>query len=299
MCGLFVVKGKIANTNQVIKMLENIKYRGPDNTSVFSDKDVVVGHNRLKILDLSDDSNQPMHSKCGRYIIAYNGEIYNFKELIKKFDLIVTSNSDTEVLLELYAKVGKEMLNELNGMFAFVIYDLNHNDFFVARDRLGVKPLYTWSDGNSMIFSSEVSSIVDYANLSKIDEVGIRQYRKLRSFFNGHTLYEGVKMFPPGSYFTNGVYFKYWESIFENKEPPEDAELLDLIYDAVKLRLVSDVPIGSFLSGGLDSSIISKISSVDNTWSAAPSSGGNVKVTSADNVGACILTLLVPSSESS
>jgi asparagine synthase (glutamine-hydrolysing) len=267
MCGLFVVKGKIADNNNVLNTLHNIKYRGPDNTSIFSDKDVVIGHNRLKILDLSDNSNQPMHSKCGRYVIAYNGEIYNFKDLIKKFNLVVSSNSDTEVLLELYVKHGKEMLNELNGMFAFVIYDLKHKDFFVARDRLGVKPLYTWSDGNSIIFSSEISSIVDYANLSKIDEIGIRQYRKLRSFFNGHTFYEGVKMFPAGSYCINGIYSKYWESIFENREAPKDEELLDLIYDAVKLRLVSDVPIGSFLSGGLDSSIITKISAVDNTWS--------------------------------
>ena len=299
MCGLFVVKGKIADTNDVLKTLYKIKYRGPDNTSVFSNNDVVIGHNRLSILDLSDNSNQPMHSKCGRYVIAYNGEIYNFKALIKKFNLIVSTNSDTEVLLELYSKYGKEMLNELNGMFAFVIYDLKQDDFFVARDRLGVKPLYTWSDGKSMIFSSEISSIIDFANLSKIDEVGVRQYRKLRTFFNGHTLYEGIKIFPPGSYFTSGIYSKFWEPIFENKEPPGDEELFDLIYDAVKLRLVSDVPIGSFLSGGLDSSIITKISSVENTWSVGFEVANEFSYAEivSINLGSCLKNILIDHEE--
>ena len=127
MCGLFVVKGKIANTNQVIKMLENIKYRGPDNSSVFSDKDVVVGHNRLKILDLSDDSNQPMHSKCGRYIIAYNGEIYNFKSLsneLNKNGHYDSGKSDTETLFNFLFQYGLEKtISKIDGMYAFAFFD--------------------------------------------------------------------------------------------------------------------------------------------------------------------------------
>lgn len=267
MCGFIVSKGNKCNIDKFSKCLKNAKYRGPDNSDIYSHNNVIIGHNRLKIIDLSNNSNQPMLSSCGVYVIAYNGEIYNASELAKKYKLNLITSSDTEILLQLYILRGSKVLAELNGMFSFVIYNNISEELFAARDRLGVKPLYFFSLSGQIYFSSDIRSIVELADSNEIDEIGLRQYKKLRTFFNNHTLYKNIISFPSGCYYENGRIYKYWDCDFSRKEQPKDEHLFELIYDAIKLRMVSDVPVGSYLSGGLDSSIISAVSEVKNTWS--------------------------------
>jgi asparagine synthase (glutamine-hydrolysing) len=267
MCGFVVTKGIISDLDKVSQSLQCMKYRGPDDTSIYSSEDLIMGHNRLKIQDLSDNANQPMHSSCGRYVVVYNGEIYNFIELSMKYCLEPKTYSDTEVLLELYVKIGSKLLDEVNGMFSFVIYDKYTSTLFVARDRLGVKPLYMYLSSGSECYSSEVKPIVDLTGTNDIDDVGIRQYRKMRTFFRGHTIYDKIKEFPAGCYLENGVIKRYWSCEFGYKDPPSSSELEELLYDTVKIRMVSDVPVGSYLSGGLDSSFIAAVSKVSDTWS--------------------------------
>jgi asparagine synthase (glutamine-hydrolysing) len=158
------------------------------------------------------------------------------------------------------------MLNWLNGMFAFVIINTETNNFFAARDRLGVKPLYWYSKNGNVILSSEIAPIIELTGESQKDEIGIRQYRKLRTFFNNRTLYKNIKMFPAGHYLENNKLQKYWELPLEEKQPPSDEELKFLIEDAVNLRCISDVPVGSYLSGGLDSTIVAALSGKPHTW---------------------------------
>lgn len=243
-------------------------HRGPDAAGNFCETGVhKLGHNRLKILDLDDRSNQPFWSKDKRYVVIYNGEIYNYKELAAKYHLDLQTTSDTEVVLSLYLLLGPKMLNLLNGMFAFIIVDTEKNSWFAARDRLGVKPLYFSRKGNGpFIIASEISPILSLLDKFNFDELGLRQYRKLRTFFNGRTAYREISMFPAGHYLLDGKFTRYWQLPEGEQPPPGDEELGELIKTAVNYRCISDVPVGSYLSGGLDSTIVAGLAEKPHTW---------------------------------
>lgn len=276
MCGIYGTTFRYDETTLKAK-LDRIKFRGPDNTgikhySVPEDKELILGHNRLSIIDLNTRSNQPMDYN-GIISIVFNGEIYNHKELRSVYlaDADLSTCSDTEIICALYEKMGISLLNHLNGMFSFVIYDHRKRFLFGARDRLGKKPLYYRLSNRSIEFSSQLSPIV-LGNRFTIDEQARKLYLLLSYIPDPYTIYKEVQKLRAGHYFTYSITDhtfrerEYW-NIFSNSckfdiphsygEAKETVK--ELLYDSVKKRLVSDVPIGLFLSGGIDSSLVTAI----------------------------------------
>ena len=266
MCGILYASQGVSR-ERFMKALGLMRHRGPDGEPGYLERgSAKLGHNRLKVLDLDDRSAQPFFSRDGRYALIYNGEVYNYRELASKHGITQRKSSDTEVIAELYGLLGPRMLCELNGMFAMVILDTDTGSLFVARDRLGVKPLYWAKGGTGIVIASEIAPVVELTGRTALDEFGLRQYRKLRAFFNGRTAYRGIETFPAGHYMLNGVMKRYWELPEGPQPPPEDEELLGLIKSAVEIRRVSDVPAGAYLSGGLDSTLVTALSGLKDTW---------------------------------
>jgi asparagine synthase (glutamine-hydrolysing) len=263
MCGILFTNYKSVTNKSFNKALKLMNHRGPDYQNSVEVNGSYMGHNRLSVIDLNHRSNQPFSRE--KLHIIYNGELYNYQELTKRFKLNVKTSSDTEVVLLMYQKLGPKCLNYFNGMFAFVIYDENTDDIFVARDRLGIKPLYYNIKGKNLLFSSEIAPILEISP-EEFDDFGIRQYRKLRMTVKNYTVYNNIKFFPAGHYWLNGRMYKYWDLCIDDREPPSDEELSELIKSAVIARKVSDVPVGSYLSGGLDSTILSYILKPTHTW---------------------------------
>ena len=271
MCGItgYISKEKL-NTEAMLNVLH---HRGPDHKQGYSDyfnnKHVFLGHTRLSILDLSDNGNQPMFSNDKQIVMVFNGEIYNFEKLKNtyfKADLF-HSKTDTEVILKLYEKFGIQFIKELNGDFAISIYDKRVNKIFLIKDRVGVKPLYYYTDNNKFVFGSEIKTILASGIKPTLAEDELLNYFVFKYTPKNNTLYKNIFRVPPASYieynlekesFTTHTYWK----IEKNKEYSNlsynDAKetLYHLVEDSTKSRLISDVPIGNFLSGGLDSSII-------------------------------------------
>lgn len=272
MCGLLFSSVPGLTNERFLTGLKLMSHRGPDALEVRNiGHEIKIGHCRLSILDLDSRSNQPFYSNNGHYVIIYNGEIYNFRELAQKHNIELRTTSDTELVLELYLKLGPSMLSELIGMFSIIIIDTRDFSYFVARDRLGVKPLYVHSSPKGEIFSSEIRPILEFLPTVKWDHFALEQYRGLRGFFNNRTPYSDIEMFPAGTYSLNGKRVRYW-SLPEIEQPaPSDDELADLLFSAVKYRMISDVEVGSFLSGGVDSSLIAALGKVTHTWTAGMS----------------------------
>lgn len=266
MCGILCTINMAIEKDVFMDGLRLMTHRGPDAFGYFSCDGVQFGHNRLKILDLDDRSNQPFFSSDGNYVIIFNGEIYNYRELASEKGLHCRTTSDTEVLVELYAKYGARMLSWLNGMFAFVIFDRRKKELFIARDRLGIKPLYWLKMGEKLIVSSEINAIRHIWGKVTIDKFALRQYRKMRTFFNDRTLYKEIQVFPAAHYFEQRKINAYWDLPEGEQSPPSDDELYALIASAVKYRCLSDVPVGSYLSGGLDSTIVAGLADKPDTW---------------------------------
>ncbi len=244
-----------------------MEHRGPDRAICYESFDnMQLGHNRLKILDLDDRSNQPFTSADGAHVVIFNGEIYNYRELAKKHQLLLKTTSDTEVIVELFTKLGPSMLKEFNGMFSIIIVNKKTKSIFIARDRLGVKPIYIYRHGQYITVASEIAAILELMDKIDFDPIGIRQYRKLRTFFNGHTLYKNIEMFPAGYYYLNSQTTPYWKLPYGTQKPPTDHEIRDLVTSAVNYRCISDVPVGSYLSGGLDSTIVAGLADKPYTW---------------------------------
>lgn len=263
MCGILAYIGEKITKKDFLSSLEKMDHRGPNHTGYEFYDGVMLGHKRLSIIDLSTAANQPYKHKD--YSVIFNGEIYNYIELKKKYRLNTKTSSDTEVLLLLYIKYGKDCLKMLNGMFSFVIYNQKTKEIFAARDRLGIKPLFIYEKNNEIIFSSEIASILNLRS-SDFDNFGLRQYRKLRMTLKGHTIYKDISYFPAGSYYLNKKIVKYWELDPTSSRNPKDDELEFLINDAVNLRKRSDVSIGTYLSGGLDSTILTYLLKPNHTW---------------------------------
>ncbi|MAJ24214.1 MAG: asparagine synthase (glutamine-hydrolyzing) [Rickettsiales bacterium] len=239
---------------------QRLKARGPDAKGTWIDKNSYFLHTRLKILDLSKESAQPM--KKDNYIICFNGEIYNFKdikeELIKKGHSFI-SNGDTEVLITAWIEWGDAMLEKLDGMFSFVIWDVKNKNLFLARDRFGKKPLAYCIKNNSIYFSSDIKSLNYIISGGEVNKEAIHSLLRFRFIHEPMTIYENFKKLPSGTFMTFNQYgstIRNWFTFKLSKKNNKNLNLKTLINNSVKKRLLSDVPIGLFLSGGIDSAII-------------------------------------------
>jgi asparagine synthase (glutamine-hydrolysing) len=284
MCGINGIVSKSSNNNimaHLQSMNNQIIHRGPNDTGVFvnSTNTIALGMQRLSIIDLNG-GKQPMQSTDGNITIVFNGEIYNFLELRKK--LIsegvkdFKTDSDTEIILRGYEKFGIDFIEQLNGMFAIAIYDERNNKLFLIRDRVGEKPLYYWMVDGQFVFCSELKSLLEYFRLSNlrkpiISNTGLNLFFSLTFIPAPHTIYEEVYKLQPGHILIMDLVefsveqIKYWNvQLFDKKDLNLDyslaqKQLQNLLYDAVEKRMISDVPYGAFLSGGVDSSIITAI----------------------------------------
>ncbi|MBS8273442.1 asparagine synthase (glutamine-hydrolyzing) [Thalassospira tepidiphila] len=282
MCGLtgyLNLNGSPASARIVQAMAQNIAHRGPDDDGVYTSGAIALAHRRLSIIDLSSAGHQPMMSPCNRFTIVYNGEIYNFQELraeLQSKGLSFVSQSDTEVLLRGFEYWGDKVVEKLNGMFAFAVWDSLSQCLFLARDRYGVKPLYLGVAGKTLLFGSEVKSFFPHPSFHVgLDENGLREYFTFQNLFSERTLFQNVSLLPPGHFIwvdlnsSNDKIRKpvqYWDYHFENPQKVhsrgEYLEELDRLFiQAVSRQLVSDVDIGSYLSGGMDSGSITAIAS--------------------------------------
>ena len=266
MCGIL---GQVSENPINCELFQNnllkLQHRGPDDFGIYTDSNIALGHTRLTILDVTNNGHQPMISQCQKYIIVYNGEIYNFsdiKEDLEDKNYKFNSNSDTEIILNGYIEYKELIVNKLNGMFAFAIYDKEKKRIFLARDRSGIKPLYYYQDEKTFSFSSELKTLNNFSSVINFD--GEVLFLLLGYIPEPMTIYENIFSFPPGfyGYYSNKKLvatafdeYKFGPKIAEDyNEITEDIN--DLLYKSVKRNLISDVPIGIFLSGGLDSSVI-------------------------------------------
>ncbi|MGO1788325.1 MAG: asparagine synthase (glutamine-hydrolyzing) [Sphingobacterium sp.] len=245
-----------------------ILHRGPDAGGVYIDPHIGLVHRRLSIIDLTSAGNQPMESATGRYVICFNGEIYNYRKLRSELEeegIQFQTHTDTEVLLALFEKYGEECLGFLNGMFAIAIWDKTKRELFLARDRLGKKPLYYFQAAGEFGFGSEIKALKQLPFLrTDIRMDALKDFFVYQYIPDPKSIYKQIYKLPPGHWMkTDGrslTIKQYWDVDFSKHSMAsvEDitAELYDLVEDAVRLRMVSDVPLGAFLSGGIDSSAI-------------------------------------------
>lgn len=271
MCGIngvYKFSGNSYDPNIIAKMNDTLAQRGPDAEGIFTDDHIFLGHRRLAILDPTEQSNQPFKSHDGRYIMVFNGEVYNFKSIKAELtDYPFTTTSDTEVVLAAYIKYGENCLRMFNGMFAFAIWDTVDKKLFIARDRLGIKPLYYVLNNDEIIFSSSIKSILA-SNLvnRKISEEGLVDYLRYQTVHAPYTIIEGLFMLMPGQQITlseemEPKFKTYWnptKDFYKASNSLSDVQdqVQNKLSESVERRLVSDVPFGAFLSGGIDSSII-------------------------------------------
>lgn len=278
MCGIvgkIKLNDKPVIHSEITAMVQALIHRGPDNQGIYCKGSVGLGHSRLSIIDLSVSGHQPMASYDGKTWITFNGEIYNFNELrsdLEKDDYIFRSKTDTEVILALYKKYGENCLNFLRGMFAFAIWDEDTQRLFMARDRIGKKPLKYYYDPSQQIFifASEIKAILKNTEVKKeINHEALDHYLSLQYIPSPLTIFRSIYKLPPAHYLTlqDGKIEikKYWWLDFNKKSVLTEDEwkksILDKLREAVSLRMISDVPLGAFLSGGIDSSAIVAIMS--------------------------------------
>ena len=273
MCGLFGGTGAFASKLSTYDE-DTLRHRGPDvyKTRHVEADELILGHHRLSILDLSDNGSQPMQSKCKRYYIVYNGECYNYKILKHKYKIETTSGSDTEIILELFAQIGASVLNELDGMFALVIYDSFEKTMILARDTYGQKPLYYSVRDNSICFSSELRLFYsDLLKFKRLDKNSLKEYLTYGVVSAPHTLISDVKKIAPGhvinfNLISGELQISALKHI-QKSRPIQDAlesteeNLEKALCEAVRMQLEADVEVGVLLSGGLDSSLVCSIAS--------------------------------------
>jgi asparagine synthase (glutamine-hydrolysing) len=280
MCGItgimcFNLVGKF-NKIHISAATRSLEKRGPDHQDVYADEWVGLGHRRLSIIDTSSIAHQPMWDESKRYCIIFNGEIFNYRELKNELHargVTFFSHSDTEVLLKLFIHEKENCLIRINGFFSFCVYDKHEQTFFLARDRYGIKPLLYVFDEDKFIFASEMKTILQYGIQKEIDYTSLFTYLQLNYIPAPDTIFGSVKKLLPGHYLkvsqknlTSGVYYnipydpvKAATSQFSYEEAK--TKLKTLLESAVQRRLISDVPLGAFLSGGIDSSVITALAS--------------------------------------
>ena len=255
-----------------------LEHRGPDGSGWWLGDDCGLAHRRLAILDPSDRGRQPMTSRSGRFVIAYNGEIYNFRELARELSIETESGSDTEVLLEAFERSGPAILPRLNGIFAFAIVDLQTRTAWLARDRFGVKPLYIAEQADGLLFGSEIKAILALApSMERALAVGsLQEWAWYGNALGGRTMFDGIEELEPAGILRYDLSTgrtsrdTYWSVAGQRQAAPDLGEASDgdlasevarTLEQAVSRQLVSDVPVGVFLSGGIDSSAITAFAS--------------------------------------
>lgn len=266
--------GRPASPVIVKAMTDIIAHRGPDGEGHYCDGPAGLGHRRLSIIDLTDAARQPMSTRDGRYVLTYNGEIYNFHELKAQLSArghLFHSTGDSEVLLAAFAEWGLSALYKFNGMFAFAIWDTIERKLTVARDRFGVKPVYYAEVDGAFLFASEIKAFKGFPGFAaRMNVAGLAEYLTFQNFFTDQTLFEGVKLLPAGCYVQVGAGReppkpqRYWDFHFQEPEGEVDeAKALDeldfLFQQAVSRQMISDVDVGSYLSGGMDSGSITAL----------------------------------------
>lgn len=279
MCGFCGFAGELLQEKADVlnRMMNKIVHRGPDSAGTHIDKDVALGFRRLSIMDL-DYGSQPMYNETGDVVITFNGEIYNYGELREDLEAkghVFANHADTECLIHAYEEYGKEMLNKLRGMFAFVIWDSKKKLLFGARDFFGIKPFYYTQVGNTLVFGSEIKSILAYPGVKKeVNEAALESYLSFQYSVLPETFFSGIFKLMPSHCFTfqNGTMTveRYWQPSFEEKEGKtfeETVEEIDAVMqDSIKAHKISDVEVGSFLSSGVDSSYVAACFHGDKTF---------------------------------
>lgn len=276
MCGLagyLNAKGEPASVVRLRAMTDAIAHRGPDGEGHFVDGAFGLGQRRLAIIDLSPAGHQPMETADGRYVIAYNGEVYNFHELRQELEAKgyhFHSRTDSEVVLNAYVAWGVKALDRFNGMFAFAIWDRKERTVFLARDRYGIKPLYYSEMNGVFAFASEIKGLLANPDIKpNVDKKGLLEYFTFQNFFTDRTIFEDIRLLPAGTYMTlveggKTKLCRYWDYHFtEPAKPADEAEYIEeldrLFRQAVRRQLVSDVEIGAYLSGGMDSGAVTAL----------------------------------------
>lgn len=275
MCGIIgVISSEEFDLMKLIKMRDTLTHRGPDGEGVYynKNKSAILGHRRLSIIDLSALGKQPMSNEDGTIWITFNGEIYNYKSI--KEDLlrkghIFSSSTDTEVIIHGYEEWGIKVLDRLRGMFAFGIWDDSKKELILARDRIGIKPLYYYYDKKKFIFASEIKAIVEDDTIPrKINPNSLGYFLKYTYIPAPYSIWENIFKLPPAHYLilkNNQITIeKYWEIKRLSKKEKEEIyikNIEEILKKAIEYRFVSDVPVGILLSGGLDSSIVTSIGS--------------------------------------
>ncbi|MCX5829554.1 MAG: asparagine synthase (glutamine-hydrolyzing) [Deltaproteobacteria bacterium] len=281
--GIFNLNGEPVSPVFLRRMTDAISHRGPDGEGFYTDSFIGLGHRRLAIIDLSPAGHQPMATTQNQHVITYNGEVYNFQELRTELEALghqFRSRSDTEVVLYAYKEWGAKCLEKFNGHFAFVIWDKTKQELFLARDRYGTKPLYYTFAGPYFIFASEQKAIVIHPAVKReIDLEALLEYFTFQNLFTDKTLFKGIRLFPAGTYahltLAAGSHelrtTRYWSWYFSEPENPlskkEYVEELDRLFrQAVNRQLISDVDVGAYLSGGMDSGSITAIAAKQLTY---------------------------------
>lgn len=273
MCGIIGVlskRGASSNYCESVKeALTHMHYRGPDHQGIWSDEHVILGHRRLSIIDLSDGGNQPFHSACGNYILVFNGEIFNYKELreeLKNQGHSFRTNSDTEVIIAAYKQYGASFPKYLKGMFACVMYDRILQKLLFCRDRLGKKPLFIYESENELIFSSEIKFFHAFTTIPlELNESSLVNFLSLQYVPGPQTIYKGIRSLKPAEVWTyylkertseSNTYWNIFDKVGQRKNLPEIEEIDELLQKSIRYRLIANVDIGLLLSGGIDSSLL-------------------------------------------
>jgi len=275
--GIVNFDGEPVAGEHLAAMAEAMAHRGPDGEGIVQDGEIGLAHRRLAVLDLSDAGSQPMTTPAGDFVLTYNGEVYNFKELRRELEGLgyrFRSHTDTEVVLHAWREWGEQCLDRLNGMFAFAVWDCRKHVLFLARDRYGIKPLYYFNNGNVLLFASEIKALLRHPAVRvKVCAEALSEYFTFQNIFTDRTLFDGVRLLPAGSFMRIPVRdggdlgreqfwdFKFEPDGFEYGEEEAAEELCRLFEQAVTRQLVSDVPVGTYLSGGIDSSSITAVAS--------------------------------------
>ena len=266
MCGICGFYG-FEDINVLKRMIKVLAHRGPDDNGFYTDENVSLGHTRLSIIDLSEKGRQPMSNEDGTIWITYNGETYNFKDLRKNLEKnhVFYSNTDTEVLIHAYEEYGLDFIKKLRGMFAFALYNSEKKKLVLARDPIGKKPLYYYWDGEKFIFASEIKAILEAGIKREIDMDGLSAYLAHQYTIGRNTMFKGIKKVLGAEFLIFDIKKKeieikrYWdikEDVINASEDYFIKKLRSLLEESAKLRTIADVPVGAFLSGGVDSSSV-------------------------------------------
>ena len=272
--GIYNLDGSAVDAPMLERMGQKIAHRGPDGEGQYIDGNIGLLHKRLAILDPSDNGKQPMTSKDGQWVVIFNGCIFNFKELREELRTkghSFSSNTDTEVICEGLSSEGISYIEKFNGMFAFAAWNVHEQQLYLCRDRFGIKPLYYWFNGKTLVFSSEIKGIIEHNDYAiDVDLDALNEYFTFQNIFSYNTLFKGVNMLPPAnsvvinSSTTFVEHNSWWDYDFSKtdesltfKEAKEKTKVL--FEQAVERQMVADVPVGSYLSGGMDSGSIAAV----------------------------------------